>query len=976
MDSNAKISILEGTDELKLRNDSNATVLQSGMLDEKGGDGESRSFENSYIPENPRTPKPLTFSKNRLRGAKNRSNISPVAKKKFPKKRLFFSKNFAYVQTFFFVHMSLYNTYLKRFVKKKFEKKRKKKSCTYAQKIKKSCTYAKVKKNIRIVMIKNVLEGSEVVRTIIKFENGGTNLDRYKSHTAALRRQKIDLRQTGISGLDSFLHCVQEDGTAVMEVARSSFEEELHPKNKFPFNSMSQDYIFNFSHGFERPSSQDQQQQNHIAHQIRRDKLRVQGFDTPSGNSLVGLEDDGGGGGAGGGLPAVYETGAGMLSEMFNFPTGGPATELLENQINFQRNQRPSAGDWYGNSAQAMQLFLMNPSHDSPSSQSSSHHHHNPSTSSSTLHMLLPNTVASSNSTLHHQQSFGSTSNSGHGQFSPSTQFAWVPPGGTSGGGGGGGGDSHGLSLSLSSTLQHLEAAKVEELRIGDDPAAAMLYFNQAGSGGGDPYRNLQLQGGGGGGGGGGGVMGPTHHPIHVGYGSSSLGVVKALRTSRYVKAAQELLEEFCSVGRGQFKINKSSKHNSSSNNPNQNPSSSGGGGGSSKDLHPLSSAERIEHQRRKSKLLSMLDEVDRRYNHYCEQMQMVVNSFDLVMGFGAAVPYTALAQKAMSRHFRCLKDAIAAQLKNSCELLGEKDLGSSGVTKGETPRLKMLEQSLRQQRAFHQMGMMEPEAWRPQRGLPERSVNILRAWLFEHFLHPYPSDADKHLLARQTGLSRNQVSNWFINARVRLWKPMVEEMYQQESKEEAENPNHMSPQNQDENQEDDEEDDQEQQQEEDHEEKNNIYHNYNSSPPNSATTKTTTMPPPPPHTGAPTTTTITAIPNAKRSEINNYAENDPSILAINTQHCFSENQATAGMSYAYPPPNGGNMTTMAPPPFDADTCRRGSVLGADYRTTTGDDDADIGSTVIRFGTTSGDVSLTLGLRHAGNMPEKTSFFS
>ncbi|KAL4582723.1 hypothetical protein LXL04_007282 [Taraxacum kok-saghyz] len=39
---------------------------------------ESRSFENSYIPENPRTPKPLTFSKNRLRGAKNRSNISPI----------------------------------------------------------------------------------------------------------------------------------------------------------------------------------------------------------------------------------------------------------------------------------------------------------------------------------------------------------------------------------------------------------------------------------------------------------------------------------------------------------------------------------------------------------------------------------------------------------------------------------------------------------------------------------------------------------------------------------------------------------------------------------------------------------------------------------------------------------------------------------------------------------------------------------
>lgn len=665
-----------------------------------------------------------------------------------------------------------------------------------------------------------------------------------------------------------------------------------------------------------------------------------------------------------------------MLSEMFNFPSGGSnsASELLVNQINYQqhhRNQRPSTtGDWYGNSAQAMQLFLTNPSHESPSSESPSHHHHhhNPP-SSSTLHMLLPNSVPSANSTLHHQQSFGSSTGTGQGHFGSSTQFTWVPPGGTAHEGESVGGvmDNQGLSLSLSSTLQHLEAAKVEELRIGDESAAAgMLYFNQVG--GGDPYRNLHMQGGG-------PVMGQTgHHPIHIGYGSSSLGVVKVLRNSRYVKAAQELLEEFCSVGRGQFKKNKSgSKHN----NPNQNPTNSGGGGGgaascsSSKDLPPLSSTERIEHQRRKVKLSSMLDEVDRRYNHYCEQMQMVVNSFDLVMGFGAAVPYTALAQKAMSRHFRCLKDAIAAQLKHSCELLGEKDAGSSGVTKGETPRLKLLEQSLRQQRAFHQMGMMEQEAWRPQRGLPERSVNILRAWLFEHFLHPYPSDADKHLLARQTGLSRNQVSNWFINARVRLWKPMVEEMYQQESKEEVDH-HHQDDDDQD-------------------EENNKLESNINykngppSSSPSSAMAQTPMHPPlpPPPPATAPTYTTIATATPAKRSEIND-PENDPSILAINTQHCFSENQATT-MSYSYTPismPSTTNTTTTTttgntstiPPSFpaathDADTCRRGSILDA------GDDAAaDIGSTLIRFGTTAGDVSLTLGLRHAGNLPEKNSF--
>ncbi|WOH09628.1 hypothetical protein DCAR_0729086 [Daucus carota subsp. sativus] len=73
---------------------------------------------------------------------------------------------------------------------------------------------------------------------------------------------------------------------------------------------------------------------------------------------------------------------------------------------------------------------------------------------------------------------------------------------------------------------------------------------------------------------------------------------------------------------------------------------------------------------------------------------------------------------------------------------------------------------------------MIQHNAWRPQRQLPKRSVSVLRAWLFEQFLHPYPKDSDKHMLAKQTILSRSQVSNWFINARVRLWKPMVEEMY------------------------------------------------------------------------------------------------------------------------------------------------------------------------------------------------------
>ncbi|WVZ55235.1 hypothetical protein U9M48_005923 [Paspalum notatum var. saurae] len=174
---------------------------------------------------------------------------------------------------------------------------------------------------------------------------------------------------------------------------------------------------------------------------------------------------------------------------------------------------------------------------------------------------------------------------------------------------------------------------------------------------------------------------------------------------------------------------------------------------------------------------------VDRRYRRYCEQMRALSGGFEAVAGERAAAAYTALASRTISRHFRSLRDGIVAQLQAARKALGEKDVAVPGMTRGDTPRLRVLDQCIRQQKALTQAGMLESHPWRPQRGLPERAVTILRAWLFEHFLHPYPSDVDKHILARQTGLSRSQVSNWFINARVRLWKPMVEEMYVEEMK-------------------------------------------------------------------------------------------------------------------------------------------------------------------------------------------------
>ncbi|KAF8083493.1 hypothetical protein N665_0770s0015 [Sinapis alba] len=617
-----------------------------------------------------------------------------------------------------------------------------------------------------------------------------------------------------------------------MGLATTTVPHHHHKTLDNSLDSMSQDYhhhqgIFSFSNGFHRPSS---------SHQEEVEESAVSGAHE---------------------IP-VYET-AGMLSEMFSFPSGGSG-EILDHstkQLLEQQNR----------------------------------HNNN-----STLHMLLPNhqEYGFTNEQQQQQHHFTWPSSSDHQSQGDMIGTVHVEGG-------------KGLSLSLSSAAA--AAAKAEEYRSiycaavdgTSSSSNASVHHHQF-----NQLKTLLLDN-----------SSSHQHQVtgHFGSSSSSMGGIYALRNSKYTKPAQELLEEFCSVGRGHFKKNKLIRNNS---NPNTSGCGGGGGGGGSSssagaanDNPPLSPADRIEHQRRKVKLLSMLEEVDRRYNHYCEQMQMVVNSFDQVMGYGAAVPYTTLAQKAMSRHFRCLKDAVAVQLKRSCELLGDKDsagAASSGLTKGETPRLRLLEQSLRQQRAFHHMGMMEQEAWRPQRGLPERSVNILRAWLFEHFLNPYPSDADKHLLARQTGLSRNQVSNWFINARVRLWKPMVEEMYQQEAKEREEK-------ELGENKKED------YQQQRRHQQTNNKDTKPNES--NFTLVQTITA-------QTPTTTMMTSTPH----------ENDSSSLPPSTSVATA---APLGVSGAF---------TVA-------TCQQDV---SDFHVEDG---------VIRFGTKqAGDVSLTLGLRHTGNMPD------
>ncbi|KAK4396591.1 BEL1-like homeodomain protein 1 [Sesamum angolense] len=248
-------------------------------------------------------------------------------------------------------------------------------------------------------------------------------------------------------------------------------------------------------------------------------------------------------------------------------------------------------------------------------------------------------------------------------------------------------------------------------------------------------------------------------------------GVQSVLLSSKYLKAAQELLDEVVNVGKGAKSATESSKgaigqpkntgDSSSAAAAAAAAATSGdghsGGEGSGKRGAELTTAERQEIQMKKAKLVNMLDEA---VHH---QMQIVISWFEQAAGIGSAKTYTALALQTISKQFRCLKDAILGQIRAASKSLGEED---SLEGKIEGSRLKYVDNQIRQQRALQQLGMIQHNAWRPQRGLPERSVSVLRAWLFEHFLHPP--------LAKTLPGVRCLIG---YNARV-LWKPMVEEMY------------------------------------------------------------------------------------------------------------------------------------------------------------------------------------------------------
>ncbi|ESQ53858.1 hypothetical protein EUTSA_v10025083mg [Eutrema salsugineum] len=182
------------------------------------------------------------------------------------------------------------------------------------------------------------------------------------------------------------------------------------------------------------------------------------------------------------------------------------------------------------------------------------------------------------------------------------------------------------------------------------------------------------------------------------------------------------------------------------------------------------STSQRQALEAKKTHLLDLLQMVDDRYTHCIDEIHTVVSAFHAATELDPQL-HTRFALKTISFLYKNLRERISKNILMMGSVL-------------ERGKEKSQENSMFHQHCLlQQLKRKNHQIWRPQRGLPEKSVSVLRTWMFQNFLHPYPKDSEKHLLAIRSGLTRSQVSNWFINARVRLWKPMIEEMYAEMNK-------------------------------------------------------------------------------------------------------------------------------------------------------------------------------------------------
>ena len=128
---------------------------------------------------------------------------------------------------------------------------------------------------------------------------------------------------------------------------------------------------------------------------------------------------------------------------------------------------------------------------------------------------------------------------------------------------------------------------------------------------------------------------------------------------------------------------------------------------------------------------------MDQRCNRCFDDIQTTATKFSTVVahpggGGGGVIAAPPFAHRAVSAVYRRLRKRITGMIMVAAQRSG----------RGEPSSLADKERSwessfIQKHWALQQLRRGDQQSWRPQRGLPEKSVAVLKAWMFENFLRP-----------------------------------------------------------------------------------------------------------------------------------------------------------------------------------------------------------------------------------------------
>ncbi|SMN22849.1 similar to Saccharomyces cerevisiae YGL096W TOS8 Homeodomain-containing protein and putative transcription factor found associated with chromatin [Maudiozyma saulgeensis] len=107
----------------------------------------------------------------------------------------------------------------------------------------------------------------------------------------------------------------------------------------------------------------------------------------------------------------------------------------------------------------------------------------------------------------------------------------------------------------------------------------------------------------------------------------------------------------------------------------------------------------------------------------------------------------------------------ITTQTENSTPSISDESISPApSIIKQDTP----VESDTQIRRKSESMNKKTIDRRQSRSNLPKETIQVLNSWLLNHLNNPYPTAQEKRELLIKTGLTKIQLSNWFINVRRR----------------------------------------------------------------------------------------------------------------------------------------------------------------------------------------------------------------